>query len=48
MIKQLYPGTEVTGLDGDARILETAHAKALKAGLQVTFDHGVSYKPPLS
>lgn len=46
LIKQLYPDTEVTGLDGDARILETAHAKALKAGLQVTFDHGMSFNLP--
>ena len=28
LIKQLYPSTDVTGLDGDARILEIAHAKA--------------------
>ena len=46
MIKQAQPGAEVTGLDGDAKVLSIARAKAAKAGVPLQFDKGMSYELP--
>ena len=46
LIKRLHPGAEVSGLDGDAKVLEVAEAKAAKAGLKVTFVHGMAFDLP--
>ncbi|HEX2981046.1 MAG TPA: methyltransferase domain-containing protein [Anaerolineaceae bacterium] len=43
MVKEAYPGTEVVGLDADPKVLSIGRAKALKAGVSVTLDHGMSY-----
>lgn|SRR5574341_178083 len=42
MVKRAYPQAEVTGLDGDPKILERARRKAVKTGLAVTFDHALA------
>ena len=36
----------MVGLDGDPRVLEIARAKAAKARLDVTLDHGMSFALP--
>jgi ubiquinone/menaquinone biosynthesis C-methylase UbiE len=46
MIKQSQPGAEVFGLDGDAKILEIARAKASKAGADIVWDRGMAYQLP--
>lgn len=44
--KQRTPGLRLTGLDGDAEVLERARAKALAAGLEIDFDEGLSTALP--
>ncbi|MCZ7399209.1 MAG: methyltransferase domain-containing protein [Candidatus Methanoperedens sp.] len=46
LIKKAYPGAEVTGLDGDPKILEIAKAKVEKAGLDIALDPGMSFELP--
>lgn len=46
IIKQAQPRAEVTGLDGDAKVLRIARAKAAKAGVPLQFDEGMSYQLP--
>lgn len=46
LIKNAAPRTEVVGIDGDAKILKIAEAKAKKAGVQVRFDEGMSFDLP--
>lgn len=46
LIKQTHPQSEVVGLDGDPRILAIARAKAAKAGLELTLDHGMAFQMP--
>ncbi|HYG78956.1 MAG TPA: class I SAM-dependent methyltransferase, partial [Pyrinomonadaceae bacterium] len=46
MIKRAQPRAEVTGLDGDAKVLRIAKAKAAKAGVHLQFDEGMSYELP--
>jgi ubiquinone/menaquinone biosynthesis C-methylase UbiE len=46
LIKKTYPGAEVTGLDGDPKILEIARAKVAKAGLDIPLDMGMSFELP--
>ena len=46
MAKQCQPRAEVTGLDGDSKVLEIARAKAEKAGVDPIFDEGMSYQLP--
>lgn len=41
--KQKVPGCKMTGLDGDPAILKQANAKAWKAGVDITFDEGMSF-----
>lgn len=40
MIKQMYPETEIVGLDVDPDMLKRARAKALAAGVEITFAEG--------
>jgi len=40
MLKQRYPGVEVTGLDPDPKALARARHKAEQAGVSVRFDQG--------
>lgn len=44
LVKSLFPDAEVLGLDGDPKALAIGRRKARKAGLEVTFDEGLSYK----
>jgi ubiquinone/menaquinone biosynthesis C-methylase UbiE len=46
MVKQSVPEAEVTGLDGDAKILEIARSKADKAGVNLKLDQGMAYQLP--
>lgn len=46
LIKELYPKTEVTGIDGDAKILAIAERKAAKKGVEIQFDAGMSFELP--
>ncbi|MEK7382274.1 MAG: methyltransferase domain-containing protein, partial [Elusimicrobiota bacterium] len=38
--------TEVIGLDGDPKVLEIGRAKAAKAGVTITLDHGMAFQLP--
>ena len=44
--KRDHPGANVIGLDGDSKVLAIARAKAAKAGLDVTLDHGMAFELP--
>lgn len=46
LVKQTHPQSEVVGLDGDPRILAIASAKAAKAGVELTLDHGMAFQMP--
>lgn len=46
LIKSHHPRAELVGLDGDPKVLEIARAKAVKAGLNVRFDHGMAFELP--
>lgn len=46
LIKQTHPEAEVTGLDGDAKILQIAGDKIARAGLDVSLDCGMSFDLP--
>ncbi|MCZ7382477.1 MAG: methyltransferase domain-containing protein [Candidatus Methanoperedens sp.] len=46
LIKKTYPGAEVTGLDGDPKILGIAREKVKKAGLDISLDPGMSFELP--
>lgn len=46
LIKKAYPGAEVTGLDGDPKILEIAGTKVARAGLDISLDRGMSFELP--
>jgi ubiquinone/menaquinone biosynthesis C-methylase UbiE len=46
LAKQLHPDATVVGLDGDPRILEIGRAKAAKAGVDITLDHGMAFQLP--
>lgn len=46
MIKQMYPAADVTGLDGDPQILETARSKAKNDELEIQFEQGMSFDLP--
>ena len=46
MVKQAYPAADVVGLDGDPQILEIARSKAKKRGLEIRFEHGMSFALP--
>lgn len=46
MLKQTYPGAEVTGLDGDLAVLARAREKATAAGVRIRFDQGLAAALP--
>jgi ubiquinone/menaquinone biosynthesis C-methylase UbiE len=46
MLKSAVPGAEVTGLDGDQKVLEIARHKAEAAGLNIRLDLGMAYQLP--
>jgi len=45
-LKVACPDADITGLDGDAGILQTARKKALDAGVTVVLEQGCSYALP--
>lgn len=48
LVKLLYPDANVVGLDGDPQVLEIANSKAVKAMVDISFDHGMAYHLPYS
>ncbi len=46
LVKRTAPGAGVVGLDGDPKILDIARAKALAAGVDISFDEGMSFELP--
>ncbi len=46
LLKQNQPQAEIVGVDGDAKILETAKVKARKAGIEIQFDKAMSFDLP--
>lgn len=44
--KQSAPGADLTGVDGDPKILERARAKASQAGVELRFDQALSHRMP--
>jgi len=46
LIKQMYPTADVTGLDGDPQILETAHSKAKNDRLEIRARHVIRSSLP--
>jgi len=45
-VKQAHPRAEVTGLDGDPKVLAVAGKKARSAGMPIRFDRGMSFALP--
>jgi ubiquinone/menaquinone biosynthesis C-methylase UbiE len=46
MIRLDCPDSTVHGLDGDPEILELARGKSRREGMDIHFDHGISYAMP--
>ncbi len=46
LLKHSQPQAEIIGIDGDAKILESAKEKARKAGFEIQFDKGMSFDLP--
>ena len=46
LIKKAYPKIEVTGIDGDSKILAIAERKASRKGVDIQFDEGLSFALP--
>ncbi len=46
LIKKSHPDAEVTGLDGDPKILGMARSKVEKEGLEITLDEGMAFELP--
>ncbi len=46
LLKQKQPNAVIVGIDGDAKILQIAKKKAHKAGVDITFDEGMSFDLP--
>lgn len=46
MLKEAVPEADVTGIDGDSRILNIAGSKASAKQLNIRFDQGMSYNLP--
>lgn len=46
MVKEAHPDAEVIGLDVDPKVLTIGQAKALKAGVPIILEHGLSYDLP--
>ncbi|MBC7910650.1 MAG: methyltransferase domain-containing protein [Pyrinomonadaceae bacterium] len=46
LIKETHPEAAVVGMDGDPKILNIAERKAREAGLNISFDRGMSFDLP--
>ncbi len=46
LIKQLYPDTEVFGVDADEKVLQIAEEKAAKAGAHLRLNQGMAIQLP--
>lgn len=46
LIKSHHPRAQIIGLDADPKVLEIARAKAARAGLDITLDHGMAFELP--
>ncbi len=46
IIKRKFPDIDVVGIDGDAKILQIAQAKAGRANLKIEFDQGLATQLP--
>lgn len=46
LIKNAQPQAAVVGIDGDAKILAIAKTKAKEAGVEISFDEGMSFDLP--
>ena len=46
MLKKANPEAFIYGLDGDSKILHIAKKKAVKAGIDIRFDEGMSFNLP--
>ena len=46
LIKQVQPDSEVVGVDADMKVLDMGRAKASKAGVDITLDHGLAFQLP--
>jgi ubiquinone/menaquinone biosynthesis C-methylase UbiE len=46
LIKKKHPQTEIIGIDGDAKILAIAKRKAIKGGVTIEFEQGMSFELP--
>jgi ubiquinone/menaquinone biosynthesis C-methylase UbiE len=48
MILEAYPGLDIAGLDADERVLSIAGKKAVRKGVDLELDLGLSYEMPYS
>lgn len=48
LLKKTHPLVDVVALDGSKGILEIARSKADRAGVDISFEHGLSYKLPFA
>jgi ubiquinone/menaquinone biosynthesis C-methylase UbiE len=48
LIKQIQPGAQVTGIDGDPHILQLAREKAVRSDVDIAFDLGNAVALPYS
>lgn len=46
LIKHTHPEAEVTGLDGDPKVLEIARAKVARSGMLIALDQGMAFDLP--
>jgi ubiquinone/menaquinone biosynthesis C-methylase UbiE len=46
LLKQMVPGAEVIGVDGDPDVLRIARRKATQAKASITWDHAMAYALP--
>ncbi len=46
LVKEMHPEARVKGLDGDPKVLQIARRKAERAGADVAFDEGLSFRLP--
>jgi ubiquinone/menaquinone biosynthesis C-methylase UbiE len=46
MMKQAYPNSDISGLDGDPNILDIARTKAAGLGMNIHFSQAMSYAMP--
>tara|TARA_R110002072_G_scaffold215326_6_gene372488 strand:+ start:204 stop:869 length:666 start_codon:yes stop_codon:yes gene_type:complete len=46
MIKQQIPGVDLTGIDGDPKIIEIAESKSKKANVRIAYDQGMATSLP--